>query len=144
MILRPIRAATVDDAAEIARLISPLGHSMTAESTADAWKNWAEEGNSAWVVEGGESLLGVITLHRMVVLHRPQPVGRITSLAVDRTARGEGIGRALVRVAEEAAVRTGCGILEVTSHTRRTEAHPFYESLGYDRTSFRFAKVLLE
>lgn len=49
-------------------------------------------------------LLGAITLHRMVVLHRAKPVGRITSLVVDPAARGRGLGRALVLAAEAALV----------------------------------------
>jgi len=94
------------------------------------------------VVEGKTSLLGAITLHRMTVLHRPMPVGRITSLAVDPSARGEGLGRALMAAAADAMAQAGCGLVEVTSHARRTEAHTFYRHLGYEHTSFRFAKTL--
>jgi ribosomal protein S18 acetylase RimI-like enzyme len=75
------------------------------------------------------------------VLHRPKPVGRITSLVVDPSARGQGLGRALVQAGEAALVQAGCGLLEVTSHARRTDAHDFYRHLAYERTSLRFAKV---
>ena len=78
----------------------------------------------------------------MVVLHRPMPVGRITALVVDDSARGQGLGRALVAAAEAALAGSGCGILEITSNMRFAEAHAFYEHLGYERTSVRFAKVL--
>ncbi len=77
----------------------------------------------------------------MIVLHRAKPVGRITSLAVDASAHGEGLGRALVLAAEDAMAGAGCGLLEVTSHARRTDAHDFYRHLDYEQTSFRFAKV---
>jgi GNAT superfamily N-acetyltransferase len=136
-----IRLASEHDAADLARLLSPLGYPLTEDDVAAVWEAWATEGNFALVIQGEDSLLGAITLHSMVVLHRPRPVGRITSLAVDPSARGLGLGRALVLAAEEALLRAGCGLVEVTSHERRTEAHTFYEHLAYEQTSFRFAKV---
>lgn len=138
----PIRHATSDDAAELARLISPLGYPISGEDVAALWEAWEEGGGFALVAEGGDSLLGVITLQSVLVLHRPRPVGRITSLLVDAPARGRGLGRALVDAAEEALREKGCGLVEVTSHMRRSEAHTFYEHVSYDRTSFRFAKRL--
>ena len=136
-----IRLATVADAAELARLIAPLGYPTTADAVAALWGAWAAEGNFALVVDGETSLVGTITLHRMHVLHRPKPVGRITSLAVDPQGRGQGLGRALVLAAEDALVGSGCGLVEVTSHARRTVAHDFYRHLRYEQTSVRFAKV---
>jgi GNAT superfamily N-acetyltransferase len=136
-----IRLATAEDAAELARLLSPLGYPISATDVAMVWEAWVAGGNFALVVPGADSLLGAITLHRMVVLHRAKPVGRITSLAVDPSARGQGLGRALMQAAEDAMVKSGCGLLEVTSHVRRTEAHAFYRHMAYEQTSFRFAKV---
>lgn len=135
-----IRVATVEDAAELARLLSTLGYPILADDVAAVWGAWSKEGNSALVVEGDDLLLGAVTLHRMIVLHRPKPVGRITSLVVDPTARGQGLGRALMKVAEDASVQAGCGLLEVTSNARRTDAHDFYRHLAYKQTSLRFAK----
>jgi GNAT superfamily N-acetyltransferase len=79
----------------------------------------------------------------MVVLHRPKPVGRIATLVVDAAVQGQGIGRALVAAAEELLAGMGCGLVEITSNMRFASAHGFYEHLGYERTSMRFAKVLM-
>jgi GNAT superfamily N-acetyltransferase len=137
-----IRPATLADAAELARLISPLGYPINAADVVAAWTAWTDEGGTALVVQGERSLLGVVTLHSMRVLHRPRPVGRITSLAVDPSVRGQGFGRALVAAAEQALAEGGCGMVEITSHARRSDAHAFYRHLGYEQTSFRFAKPL--
>lgn len=136
-----IRRATRADAAELGRLLTPLGYTVTREAVEERWKAWEGDGNLALVVEGEGRLLGVVTLHRMFVLHRPKAVGRITALAVDDAEQGRGLGLALVQAAERVLREAGCGLIEVTSHIRRTEAHAFYRHIGYEQTSFRFAQV---
>lgn len=96
------------------------------------------------VIDGAERLSAVITLHSMRVLHRPHPVGRITSLAVEASEHGKGLGRTLMRAAEKALADAGCNLVEVTSHIRRhRDAHSFYEHMGYEKTSYSFGKSLL-
>ena len=92
-----IRPATEHDVPELARLFTALGHPATAEAIAERWREWAAAGNTALVAPRRDgALAGAATLHRMVVLHRPRPVGRITALVVDTPLRGQGVGRALV------------------------------------------------
>lgn len=137
-----IRRALARDAPELARLLTPLGYPRSEADLRAVWDAWEADGNLALVAEGSVGLIGVITLHSMVVLHRPRPVGRITSLFVDAAARGAGLGRALMEAAESALRARGCGMVEVTSHRRRTDAHTFYEHFGFERTSYRFAREL--
>jgi GNAT superfamily N-acetyltransferase len=138
-----LRDAEPADAPELARLLTLLGHPTETASITARWRAWYEEGNTAIVAIGaGASLVGLATLRVMTVLHRTQPLGRITALVVDEPARGRGVGRALVAEAEARFVRAGCGLLEVTSNLRRADAHAFYERLGYERSSYRFSKVL--
>lgn len=138
-----IRTARADDAREIATLLTTLGHPTSAGELAARWDAWNAEGNSALVaVRENGTLAAVVTLHRMHVLHRPLPVGRITALVVAEDLRGRGIGRALVAAAEAVLRDAGCGPLEVTSNKKRLDAHAFYRQLGYEETSVRFAKDL--
>jgi GNAT superfamily N-acetyltransferase len=138
-----IRPAAEGDAPEVARLLTALGHPTAPEELAARWPGWRAAGNTALVVPRADgTLAGVATLHQMAVLHRPRPVGRITALVVDESARGRGIGRALVAAAEAALTDAGCGLLEITSNLRLADAHAFYDRLGYQRTSLRFAKPL--
>jgi GNAT superfamily N-acetyltransferase len=129
------------DAPELARLLTALGHPTDAAGVAARWEEWAAEGNAALVAaREDDTLIGVATLHRTRVLHRPRPVGRITALVVDAAVRGQGIGRALMAAAEEALVQAGCGLVEITSNVRRVDAHAFYARLGYEQTSVRLVK----
>ena len=50
-------------------------------------------------------------------------------LAVAKPVRGQGLGRRLMRAAEEEAVRRGCHAAWL--HTLSFQARPFYERLGY-------------
>lgn len=139
----PIRVADRTDAPQLAALIALLGHATSSERIERMWDEWSAGGNAALVAVGPENaLIGAITTHQMLVLHRPLPVGRITSLIVKDGWRGAGIGRTLVASAENLLRERGCGLVEITSHFRFPQAHAFYEHLGYTRTSFRFARDL--
>jgi len=102
----------------------------------------AAEGRAVLVAELGGAVVGCLSTSVMRVLHRPAPVGRISMMVVDEALRSRGIGAALVRAAEQALALQGCTIVEVTSNARRTEAHRFYEGLGYAKTSVRLARDL--
>ncbi len=139
-----IRFARASDLPELVRLFSELGYDIAPDVLATRWTAFDAAGEQALVAAAdapGGRLLGVATLHATPVLHRAGPVGRVTALVVDATMRGHGIGRALMNAAEQWAVERGCVLLEVTSNRRRVDAHNFYEGLGYERTSFRFARA---
>ena len=131
-----IRAARPKDAEAIAELIVALGYEVAASEVGRRLKDVR-----ALVAEKGK-IVGVLTISVMTVLHRPRPVGRISMMVVAEAARGAGIGAALVAEAERRLKAAGCGLVEVTSNRKRLRAHAFYERLGYERTSYRFAKQI--
>ena len=137
-----VREATPDDAAAMASLLAELGYPWTPDIVAERLAALNAIGNAALVAQRGDDVVGVLTLSAMLVLHRPKPVGRISAFVVTERYRGQGIGRAMVAAAERHLATRGCGLVEVTSNRRREEAHAFYERLGYERTSYRFAKPL--
>lgn len=137
-----VREAVLTDAPEVARLLALLGHA-TSPGTAEArFAAFRESGEHVLVATraGSGPLLGAVTLHVTPVMHRVGPIGRFTAVVVDGPSRGRGIGSTLVRAAEDFLRAQGCAMIEVTSNKKRTDAHAFYERLGYEATSFRFAK----
>jgi GNAT superfamily N-acetyltransferase len=138
-----IRTVRLEDAAELARLFTELGHPASESQIRARWSAWQANGNVGLVSESAAGgLLGAVTLHQTIVLHRAKPIGRISALIVDARCRSTGIGRALVNAAERMFAEAGCGMVEVTSNIRRTDAHAFYQHLGYELTSTRFMKTL--
>jgi ribosomal protein S18 acetylase RimI-like enzyme len=136
-----LRDARPKDSEAIAALIAALGYEAGAADIRRRLAALAKAGQQIVVAEKGR-LVGVLTTSMMIVLHRPKPVGRISMLVVAEEERGAGIGAALVAEAEKRLAAKGCGLVEVTSNKKRLRAHAFYERLGYERTSYRFAKSL--
>lgn len=137
-----IRSARAEDADQLVDLIAVLEHRVDAAGVARRIAALSIAGIPQLVAANGDRVLGLCGLHLMTAIHRDAPVGRITILVVREEARGQGIGRKLVSAAEELMRARGCAFLEVTSNRRLTQAHEFYEAVGYDRTSYRFAKAL--
>ena len=123
-------------------MIGQLGYEVTPSEVAERLEAMHAEGRLVLVAELDGAVVACLSTSVMRVLHRPAPVGRISMMVVDESLRGRGIGADLVRAAEQALAAQGCYMIEVTSHVRRTDAHRFYERLGYERTSVRLAKEL--
>jgi predicted N-acetyltransferase YhbS len=137
-----IRPAEPRDSAVLARLIGQLGYQVTADQVAERLATMQADGQVVLVAELDGRVIGCLSTSIMRVLHRPAPVGRISMMVVDEALRNRGVGAALVRAAERSLAERGCYMVEVTSHVRRTEAHGFYERLGYEHTSVRLAREL--
>lgn len=65
---------------------------------------------------------------------RGMPRATIESVKVASDLRGRGIGAAMMRHAIELARQEGCGLVQLTTQTVRTDAHRFYERLGFHAT----------
>ena len=137
-----IRPAEPRDAAALAELIGQLGYQASALDVRERLAAMQAEGRAVLAAEMEGRVVGCLSTSAMRVLHRPAPVGRISMMVVDEPLRGQGIGARLVREAERVLAAQGCYMVEVTSHLRRTDAHRFYERLGYARTSVRLAREL--
>lgn len=56
--------------------------------------------------------------------------------------QGKGIGRALMQHAMDEAKGAGCYKLTLSSNLRRTEAHAFYDAVGFERHGYSFQVVI--
>ncbi|HEY7394363.1 MAG TPA: GNAT family N-acetyltransferase [Gemmatimonadaceae bacterium] len=137
-----IRDANAADVPALAALVAELGYPTPEATMAVRLDAMIDAGEKVLVAERDGDVVGLLTLHVTPVLHRPTAVGRLTALVVAERARGAGVGRSLVAAAEHILAARGCALIEVTSNQRRTDAHAFYQRLGYDVTSLRFKKDL--
>jgi GNAT superfamily N-acetyltransferase len=137
-----IREAKPKDAEELVALIKLLDHKVDAKGVRKRINALTKEKLAPLIATLDKTVVGLVGIHRMMTIHRDQPVGRITILAVAEKARKQGIARMLVESAEQQLKKLGCGLVEVTSNDRLAPAHAFYRHMGYERTSIRFFKKL--
>ncbi|BCJ73273.1 GNAT family acetyltransferase [Catellatospora sp. IY07-71] len=85
----------------------------------------------AVAVRGGE-VVGTLQLTVIPGLsRRGTRRALIEAVRVRADQRGQGTGRQLVEWAIDTARARGCGMVQLTTDRSRTDAHRFYESLGF-------------
>lgn len=58
----------------------------------------------------------------------------VESVRVDEKYRGQGIGKELMKWAIERAREENCVSMQLTTNIERTDAHRFYENLGFKKS----------
>lgn len=66
----------------------------------------------------------------------------VDNVIVSESARGKGVGRALMRWIEKEAIRQGCELSVLDSYTTYHDAHRFYFREGYIVLGYHFVKRL--
>jgi PhnO protein len=87
-----------------------------------------------------EDVIGFISCHGQILLHHEGKVFEIQEMYVARNDRYKGIGRALVAAVQEKLALMDCESLEVTTHSKRSDARRFYAKLGFVQTHVKFVK----
>ena len=57
--------------------------------------------------------------------------GQIEAVGIRADHRGSGLGTGIMQWAIDESRRRGCSLVQLTSDSSRTEAHRFYERLGF-------------
>ncbi|MEV4805890.1 GNAT family N-acetyltransferase [Nonomuraea sp. NPDC049421] len=96
----------------------------------------ADERNEMIVLDEGDgTVLGCLQLTYIPGLGRHgQERALIEAVRVRADQRGDGLGRKLLTWAIDRARARGCTLVQLTSNKRRTEAHRFYDSLGFTKS----------
>jgi GNAT superfamily N-acetyltransferase len=92
----------------------------------------ADPGRQVLVLEIEGVILGTaafMVVPNLSYIGRPHTI--IDNVVVDDGQRNKGYGEALVRHCLDLAREAGCSRLSLTTDMRRTDAHRFYERLGF-------------
>ncbi|AOJ18486.1 GCN5 family acetyltransferase [Burkholderia cenocepacia] len=135
------RDAQIADHADIARLMHQLGYDAPPAMIRDKLATLLPSAvDRILVATIAHRVVGCISLHALALFHAHGNLGRITSLVVDESCRGRGVGGALIAAAHSWFESVGCVKLEVTSGEHRLDAHRFYARYGFTRDGQRLSK----
>jgi GNAT superfamily N-acetyltransferase len=64
--------------------------------------------------------------------------GQIEAVRVAASRRGQGLGARMIRWALDECRARGCRLVQLSTNMSRTDAHRFYERLGFSRSHFGY------
>lgn len=141
-----IRPATVDDLPHIVAMLAddPLG--AQRESPDDltpytaAYERLAQDPNQHVVVAvRGTAVVGTLQLTIIPGLSRRGSTRSIIEgVRIHAEERSSGLGTRLIEWAIEESRRQNCQLVQLTSDATRTDAHRFYERLGFEASHVGF------
>lgn len=91
-----------------------------------------------------EKILGYVHGRFTQELHHGGKIATLQEMIVRKENRNHHIGKMLLMEAILFASGKGAIEVELTSHLSRKPAHSFYEACGFQRTSWKFVRVLSE
>ncbi len=140
MVVRPM---TLSDSREVASLSNQLGYPSSASDIEKRLGTMTQRAHLgaivAEVTDGG--IAGWIHVFGVWLLQE-DAFAEISGLVVDANSRGQGVGKALLEAAEKWARDNGYTGIYVRANTKRSQAPPFYERMGYNtvKTQYVFHK----
>ncbi|MDT8990945.1 GNAT family N-acetyltransferase [Curvibacter sp. APW13] len=138
-----VRDACVDDASAISALLTSLGYPGTENLVPAKIALLCSHPDARLLVAvDGDQVLGVVSLHFVPQLALAGDFCRISYLCVGDGARSRGVGAALVAQVEAMARERGCDRIELHCHSRRVDAHRFYDRQGYEESPKYLMKLL--
>lgn len=92
-----------------------------------------------YVAKLAGNIVGTFSLLRLQqISHNGSSTMIVEDVVVQTSLQGQGIGRRMLEFAIARARELGCYKLILSSGMQRTDAHDFYESLGFRKHGFSF------
>ncbi|MEB4783996.1 GNAT family N-acetyltransferase [Paenibacillus polymyxa] len=138
-----IRAAKMEDWKGISKLLTQLCYPDTEFFIKDNMERLLIHPDEELMVYEDEGcIVACISIHFIPQLGIRRDTALISYLVVDSTIRSKGIGKKLEEFATASARKRGCESIQVHCHSRRIDAHRFYERQGYKEAPKYFSKRL--
>lgn len=126
-----IRKITADDAKGVNLLSKQLGYPLSIEETRQNINTVLQsKDHTAFLAEYENNIVGWIGASQSIMIE-VMPHCEINGLVIDEHHRGMGIGKLLIEQVKNWAKEKGNDKIGLRCNVIRTEAHLFYEHLGF-------------
>ena len=121
----------VDDASAVNLLSRQLGYPLSIQQTLQNIQAVLKsKDHTAFVAETENKIVGWIGAAQSIMLE-VMPHCEINGLVIDENFRGKGVGKLLIEKVKQWAKEKGNDTLRLHCNVKRTNAHLFYEHLGF-------------
>lgn len=121
-----------------------LGYlSVTDETVCQTYKKMKNDSRyNTFVADVDNTVVGFVTTVETIAVGYPNGYMKVNGLAVLPAFQHCGIGKMLMERVEKQASERNVSMIGLASGFQRTDAHEFYEHLGYQKLSFWFRKKI--
>lgn len=134
-----IRNAVIEDAHFIGELSTQLGYPTSTTQSAARLREILGSNEHLLLVASLDTGSVVGWVHVFFALRvESDPFAELGGFVVGDRFRGQGIGTRLLETAEQRIIQRGLQKLRVRSRSTRTNAHTFYQRLGFSKTKEQY------
>ena len=140
-----VRSWITSDLPQLVGLMAQLGYPASEDVLRERFSRVTRHSDyDLLVLEEERILLGCVGLFQAQAFEHDTTYVRIVAFVVNAKHRRQGIGRRLIRAAEDWAHARGATAVLLNSGNRpeREAAHHFYNAMGYSVTSTSYSKSL--
>lgn len=138
-----VREPAEPDMRAIAGLLTQLGYPTSIDQARTRLALFdASPANHVLVAEADGRVVGLAALEIGLHIEKDGKHGQLTALVTDARLRRRGVARTLLTAVEKLARDEDCEVLFLRSNKRRSDAHAFYRTVGYEETHLTFNKQL--
>jgi GNAT superfamily N-acetyltransferase len=139
-----VRETNIMDVPRITELSEQLGYRVSQDGIRSRLEYLIQDNyHVIYVAEVDDKVVGWVhaSIYKTLL---SEVTATILGLVVDHTFHRQGIGRELMRRAEEWARNNGCQGIILKSNVIRQDAHTFYRGIGYEnvKSQYVFTKHL--
>ena len=138
-----IRLAGLDDLDQIIRLLHQLwpGKPMDPSRLRTIFEHMTSDNHYVLLCAEKEgALAGFASLSILQNIWQEGFILYITTVIVDEQRRRQGIGTSLIREIQKIARERACKRIELESAFHRTDAHAFYEKMGFEKRAHYYSR----